>query len=67
MSVMKVIEISSASTKSFEDAVHRGLNRTGETVRNMCSAQIDKQFVTIENEQIREFHVDMKVKFEVKE
>jgi len=67
MSVMKTIEISAVSTKSFEDAVHQGLNRTSKTVHNICSAQIKKQSVNIEDDEIKEFHVEMKVKFAVKD
>ena len=65
MSVMKIIEISAVSTKSFEDAVYQGLKRTSKTVHNIRSAQIEKQSVNIEEDEIKEFHAEMKVKFDV--
>ena len=67
MSVMKIIEINASSPKSFEDAVQEGLKRTEKTVQNISFAKIEKHYVTIENNKIKEFHVGMKVKFAVKE
>ena len=65
MSVKKIIEISSVSNESFSDAVSQGLKRTAKTVKNISCAEIVKQYVCMENEEIIHFHVDMKVRFEV--
>ena len=40
MSVAKVSEISSTSTKSFEDAIQQGLSRASKTLRNIRGAWI---------------------------
>ena len=45
MSVAKVTEISSTSSKSFEDAIQQGIARAGKTIRNIRSAWIKEQHV----------------------
>ena len=67
MSVMKIIEITASSPKSFEDAIKEGLKRTEKTVQNITFAMIEKQYVTIEDNKVKEYHVGMKVKFAVNE
>ena len=63
MSVAKIIEISSRSTKSFEDAITEGIRRAGETVENIKGAWVSEQKVWVENGKITEYQVDMKVTF----
>ncbi len=63
MSVAKVIEISSASEKSFEDAINVGLQRANETLQDVKGAWIKEQSVKIEDGRITEYRVDMKVTF----
>jgi dodecin len=63
MSVAKVSEISSTSTKSFEDAIQQGLERAGKTLRNIRSAWIKEQHVRLEKSKIVEYQVNMLVTF----
>ncbi len=63
MSVAKVIEISSESEKSFEDAIQVGIQRANETLRDVKGAWIKEQSVKIENGRITEYRVDMKLTF----
>jgi flavin-binding protein dodecin len=63
MSVAKVIEISSSSPDSFEDAVRQGIARAGKTVKNIASAWVQDQQVSVENGQVTEYRVMMKVTF----
>jgi len=63
MSVAKVTEISSTSTKSFEDAINSGLNRAGQTIRNIRSAWIKEQQVRLENGKITEYQVNLMLTF----
>jgi hypothetical protein len=63
MSVAKVIEISSESPESFEDAIQKGIARATETVENIRGAWIKEQQVKVENGRITEYRVDMKVTF----
>ena len=63
MSIAKVIEISTASGKSFEDAIEQGLQRTAKTVHGIKGAWIKEQSVVVEKGKIVEYRVDMKVTF----
>ena len=59
MSVAGVIEISSTSEKSFEDAMQQGIARATKTLRNVRSAWIKEQEVEIEGERIVAYKVNM--------
>lgn len=63
MTVAKVSEITSTSTKSFEDAVERGVRRAGKTLKNITSAWIADQEVTIEKGKVTGYRVRMRVTF----
>ena len=63
MSVAKVTEISSTSTKSFEDAINTGITRASKTIRNVRSAWIKEQQVRLENGKIIEYQVNMMLTF----
>ena len=45
MSVAKVIEITSGSPKSFEDAVRVGVQRVSETISDVAGAWVSEQKV----------------------
>ena len=66
MSVAKIIEISAASTKSFEDAVATGLARVDATLEKVQGAWIKEQKVKVEKGKIVEFRVIMMVTFLLK-
>jgi dodecin len=61
--VARVIEISSMSTVSFDDALRQGVDRANKTLRNVTSAWIKDQTLKIENEQIVGYQVNMLVTF----
>jgi flavin-binding protein dodecin len=63
MAVARVTEISSTSTKSFEDAVQQGIARATKTLRNVRSAWVKEQRVDIRNDQIAEYQVNLMVTF----
>lgn len=63
MAVARVTEISSTSTKSFDDAIQQGVARATKTLRNVKSAWIKEQRVDIRNDQIAEYQVNMMVTF----
>jgi flavin-binding protein dodecin len=63
MSVAKVSEISSTSTKSFEDAIQQGLTRASKTLRHVRSAWIKEQQVRWNDGKITEYQVNMMVTF----
>ncbi len=64
MAVAKVIEISAASSNSFDDAVRQGIAKASETVRNMQAAWVKEQQVKVSDDgNISEYRVDLKVTF----
>lgn len=63
MSVAKVMEISSRSPESFEHAIKSGLERAKKTVDNIQGAWVKEQKVELENGDIKNFRVDMKITF----
>ena len=67
MAVAKVTEITSSSTKSFEDAVRVGIARAHKTLDNIKSAWIQEQKLKIERGKITEYRVNMKVTFVLKD
>ena len=67
MSVAKVIEISSSSEKSFEDAIQRGIDRASQTVENIRGAWVKEQKVDVEDGKISGYRVDLKITFLLRE
>jgi flavin-binding protein dodecin len=63
MSVARVTEISVTSQKSFEDAIQQGIARATKTLRNVRSAWIKEQRVSLENDRIIEYQVNLLVTF----
>ncbi|MCB9707939.1 MAG: dodecin domain-containing protein [Myxococcales bacterium] len=63
MSVAKVTEITSQSSKSFEDAVQTGIARASKTLQGIQSAWIKEQKVLVENGKVAGYRVHMKVTF----
>lgn len=63
MSVAKVTEISSTSTRSFEDAITQGIERASKTLRNVKGAWIKEQHIRVENGRAAEFQVNMMITF----
>ena len=64
MTVAKVIEISSSSSKGIEDAVKDGLKRATKTINNIKGAWInDIKVVTDDAGKVSEWRVNMRVNF----
>ena len=65
MSVAKVIELTASSPDSFEDAVRIGLEKSGESLRNIKGAWISEQKVDVEDGRISAFRVTLRITFVV--
>ncbi len=65
MAVMKSVQIMSESSKSFEDAIENAVSRTGKSVKNIRSANIQNQSVTIKGDKIDKYRVNLMITFEV--
>ena len=63
MSIARITEISSTSTKSFEDAIQSGVTRATQTLRNVRSAWVKEQQIQIEDGKIAEYQVNLMITF----
>lgn len=63
MSVAKVIEITSSSSKGFEDAVRTGVATVAETVEHVQGAWVSEQKVVVDSGKVVEYRVTMRVTF----
>jgi len=64
VSIAKVVEITSTSPGSFEDAIRKGIAKAQQTVNNVRGAWISEQKVVLaEDGTIKHFRVDMKLTF----
>ena len=63
MSVAKISEIQSTSTKGFDDAIQAGIARANKTLRNLTGAWVKSQRVVIDNGKITEYRVALKITF----
>ena len=66
MAVLKVIEILSNSDKSWEDAARKAVRKASESVKGIRSAYVHEQSAVVEDGEIVEFRVNVKITFEVK-
>ena len=63
MTVAKVTEITSSSKKSFEDAIEDGVSRANKTLKNITSAWVADQSVSVKDGKISSYNVRMKITF----
>ena len=63
MSVAKVTEIISESSKSFDDAVENGIKRASKTLKGRKGAWVADQKVTVDAGEITNYRVVLKVTF----
>jgi dodecin len=64
--VAKVIELTSSSSKSIEDAVESGIARADSTLDNVEGAWVQDIKCTVKNGKVAEWRVNMKVTFLLK-
>lgn len=63
MSVAKIIEITSESSKSFEDAIEVGIHHAHKTLKNLSGAWVKEQKVVVEDGKIVAYRVYLKLTF----
>ena len=62
--VARVTEISASSTKSFEDAITTGVKRATKTLRNVSSAWVKEQKITLDSDaKITSYQVHLLITF----
>ncbi len=66
MAVLKVIEVMANSNKSWEEATRKAVTHAAKSVKHLKSAFVQSQSVVINDGNIEEFRVNVKISFEVK-
>ncbi len=67
MSVAKFIELSGQSPNSYEDAIREVVQRASSTLRNIRSVWVKEFEAVVENDQVTQFQVVVKLSFLVGE
>ncbi|MDO5522664.1 MAG: dodecin family protein [Bacteroidia bacterium] len=65
MSVLKVVEILSSSSESWEDAANKAVAKAGESLKGIRSVYVKEQTATVRDGKIAEYRVNVKLTFEV--
>ncbi|MBW1294637.1 dodecin family protein [Aquimarina litoralis] len=65
MAIVKVIEVIAASEKGWEDAAKNGVKEASKTLKNIKSAWISDQKLIIDDGEIKEYRVILKISFEI--
>lgn len=63
MSIVKVIELSAQSAQGYEDAVRQAVERAARTIRNIRSVWVKEFEAVVENDQVTQFRVAVKISF----
>lgn len=66
MAVMKVIEVLANSDKSWEDATKKAVKQASKSVKNIKSVFVQSQSAVVNDDEVTEFRVNLKITFEVK-
>ena len=65
MAVLKVIEVLSSSTVSWEDATRQAVTEASKSLKNIRSAYVKEQSVQVKDNAVSEFRVNLKINFEI--
>ena len=65
-SVAKIIEVTSSSSKSIEDAVQTGISKADSTLDNIEGAWVQDIKCVVKNGKVAEWRVNMKLTFLLK-
>ncbi len=66
MAVLKVIEVLANSDKSWEDAAKKAVSHASKSVKNIRSVYINEQSASVDDGELKEYRVNVKITFEVK-
>ncbi len=66
MAIMKVIEVMANSSKSWEDATRKAVTHASKSVKHIKSAFVQSQSVVVNDDEVQEFRVNVKISFEVR-
>ena len=63
MSVAKIIEITSSSTTSFQDAIDAGIAQASKSISGIQGAWVQDQKVVVADGKVTEYRVSLKLTF----
>ena len=66
MAVLKVIEVLANSDKSWEDATAKAVKQASKSVKNIRSVYVQEQSAVVDDGEVKEYRVNVKLTFEVK-
>ena len=66
MAILKVIEVLSNSDESWEDATRKAVKQAAKTVKGIRSVYVQDQSAVVNDGEVQEFRVNVKITFEVK-
>ena len=67
MAVVNVIELLAESEESWEDATRQAVAEATKTLRGITSVYVQEFQATVENDQLKNFRVNVKVSFVLEE
>jgi len=67
MAVMKVIEVLSNSSSSWEDATEKAVKKASKSVKGIKSVFVQSQSAVVDGDEVKEYRVNLKLTFEVKD
>jgi dodecin len=65
MSVLKVIEVLSSSTTSWEDATQKAVEKASKSLKNIRSVYVQDQSAAVKDGKVSEYRVNLKLTFEL--
>ena len=66
MAILKVIEVLSNSSTSWEDAAQNAVIEASKTIKHITSVNINNQSLTVKDGRVDEYRLNVKIKFAVK-
>ncbi len=66
MAVLKVIEVLANSSESWEDATRNAVKEASKSVKDIRSVYVNEQSCVVNDGNITQFRVNVKITFEVK-
>ena len=66
MGVLKVIELLSSSEVSWEEATRKAVAEASKTLKHIRSVYVQEQSAVVNDDQVTEFRVNLKLTFAIK-
>jgi len=67
MTTVKIVELLGTSQKSWQDAAKAAVNEAGKTIRNIHGIDVVNQTAKVQDGEIVEYRVNLKLSFKVEE